>query len=274
MLKRFASCWVWMRNWRLLQRAGCNEGHRRKLAWPKRFGTIFGTIPLMLCPMALADVGLPAYQDPVAGPPTVAVNQGPLVKNISYNPMAVKKSRGKPLRCAPGDNTTTLNLAPPSDIRIDDWSSGPKEAPRPDHAEFHIPIYVNGKQSALKTGNIVNQVNAIGMQDLGMQERLLLISPDQNYFRRLQVLRPMDKLLVRSPTTVRHYRVTRVGLSQLESETELSASSETLTLAACYPFQSVAGNATLYLVRAHLIPAAMLPSPNNQQPDPPTKMNF
>lgn len=251
-----------MRNWRLLQRAGCGKGHRRERVWPKRCGTIL----LSLCPMAIADVGLPAYQDPVAGSPIVTTKQKPLVKNIAYGGMSLEKSGGTPLRCAPRDNTATLNLAPPSDMRVDGWSQRPKEA---GHAEFHIPIYVNGKQSALKTGSIINQVNAIGMQ-----ENLLLISPDQNYFRRLQVVRPMDKLLVQSPTTVRHYRVTQVGLSQLESETELSASSETLTLAACYPFQSVAGKATLYLVRAHLIPAAMLPSPNDQQPDPPTKINF
>lgn len=265
-----------MRNWRPpeLARGGDDSCRavRSRLGESKvrdRFKPL-GAMLLLLCPVAVADVGLPSYQEPFAEAEATAAKHRPLIKQISYGDPGVGRDSGTPLRCEPGMQANVMDLAPPADKRVDDLNlSGAMHAPRQtleagalmwSHTEVDIPLYINGNQSALRTGKVINQINAIGRG-----ERLLLVSRDENYFQRLQAIRPMDKLLVETSQTVRYYQVTRASITRVGTKAQNHLSPETLTLAACYPFQPFDGTALLYVVRAQPIPAALDPSEEEQE---------
>lgn len=226
-------------------------------------------VPLATGPLAIADVGLPEYQDPIQQSESSRSSAGhnPIIKQISHG---ADWNTAGPLSCDPAAQTngTALDLAPPPDKRVDDW--GPKlqnHTNGSNHAEVRIPLYLNGNRAVLKTGEVVNSIKAIESRG-----KLVLLSEDNNYFHRLQAIRPMDKLLVQTAQTVRHYLVTRASIMRAGTEVTNDSSADTLTLAACYPFQPIEGTPLLYVVRARAIPAT--PRPEEAAAAEPVTLNF
>jgi hypothetical protein len=140
--------------------------------------------------------------------------------------------------------------------------------PEYEEPQLDIPLYISGDRAALGSGQAVNAIKAIRTG-----ESLVLVSEDKEYFAQLQNIHPRDKLLVQTPQALRHYQVTRTlvihaRITPAGLETYDQAPEETLTLAACYPFQPLAPrrfqnlqpagkDALLYVVHAQPIPAAL-----------------
>lgn len=199
--------------------------------------------------LAAADVGLPSYESPVqeSNDPQHAAGQF-VVKQISHGADA----DATPLTCgeATDQNGSALDFAPPADQRVEQWETLASEDSEDAHAR--IPVYINGNLAALRTGKAVSAIDAITIQG-----RTLLLSYDKDYFNRLQAIRPRDKLLVQTQQSLRQYQVTRAEITQAGLEAETPASEDTLTLAACYPFQPVGNAPLLYVVNARPFPAAL-----------------
>lgn len=238
--------------------------------------THLGLATLLVCPLTVADVGLPAYQEPAPDSEQQAPatpDEPMVIQQISYGSSATSAAR--PLHCDPGtaDSGSILDFAAPPDKRVDGWPGSPfrrdqnrdqdkqsaaakSNRTRTDypanHNEVNIPLYINGNRAALKTGEVVNAIDAI-RQGGGM----LLVSEDSNYFSRLRGILPMDKLLLETPQKIRHYQVTRAGIAEAGTEAEERAPGESLTLAACYPFQPIDGRTLIYVIRAQQIPAGL-----------------
>ncbi|MGQ9424501.1 hypothetical protein ACXYTJ_00960 [Gilvimarinus sp. F26214L] len=201
-------------------------------------------------PLANADVGLPVYKGPGAEHAPALTEPPTLIRPINFQRGA--RDGGLAMGC--GERTAqhdiALDFAPAPDYRIEDQQSS---------GGAIIPLHIQNGEAVLQTGRVTNTIKAI--RD---NERLLLVSEDRDYLNRLQTLRSTDTLLVRTPASVRRYQVTATRIRHSDLAPSDGGSTQTMTLAACYPFQPIESAALLYEVEAVLVDEDVRPQERRQ----------
>lgn len=191
-----------------------------------------------------ADVGLPDYA-PLPHEAELAQKVSSLRPPEDHG-VARQISAGTRLSCHESrhgeQKDAVLNFALPGDFRSDHQQADTRA---------QIPLAINGNRAAIQTGKNLSTAKAQLHEG-----RLLLVGADDSFYNSLQSIHTDDRLLVHTAQRVRQYRVTRARLTHAISH-EAQAAEESLSLVACYPFQTVGSQPIFYELRAEPLSASL-----------------